>query len=67
MMALLGEKIFMICFLSKKLDEKQNSALFLNHPVNLPRYRTTKLQKYIKYHGVKVWNSIPQEIRSFFF
>ena len=33
MLALFGEKIFMICCLSKKLDEKQNKALFLDHPV----------------------------------
>ena len=33
MLELFGEKIFMICCLSKKLDEKQNRALFLDHPV----------------------------------
>ena len=33
----------------------------------IPRYYTTKLQSYIKYQGVKAWNSIPQEIRSFSF
>ena len=33
MLALIGENIFMICCLSKKLAEKQNKALFLDHPV----------------------------------
>ena len=35
-----------------------------NTHLSIPRYRTTKMQKCIKYQGVKVWNSIPQEIRS---
>ena len=29
----------------------------------IPRYRTNKLQRCIKYQGVKIWNSIPQKIR----
>ena len=33
MMAVFGEKNFMICCLNKKLDEKQNRTLFLDHPV----------------------------------
>ena len=31
--------------------------------LNIPRYRTTKLLRCIKYQGMKVWNSIPREIR----
>ena len=33
MLALFGQKTFMIRCLSKKLNEKQNEALFLDHPV----------------------------------
>ena len=29
----------------------------------IPRYRTNKLQRSIKYQGVKIWISIPQKIR----
>ena len=31
----------------------------------IPRYRSNKLQRSLKYQGVKVWNSIPPEIRNF--
>ena len=30
----------------------------------IPRYRSNKLQRSLKYQGVKVWNSIPPEIRN---
>ena len=29
----------------------------------IPCYRTNKLQRCIKYQGIKIWNSIPQKIR----
>ena len=38
-----------------------------NKYLNIPAYRTTKLLKCIKYQGVKVWNTGPQEITSFSF
>ena len=31
----------------------------------IPRYRSSKLQRSIKYKGVKIWNSTPLEIRKF--
>ena len=34
-----------------------------NSNLYIPRYRTNKLQKCIKYQEVKIWNSIPQKIR----
>ena len=34
-----------------------------NSNLHIPRYRTNRLQRCIKYQGVKVWNSIPQKIR----
>ena len=30
----------------------------------IPRYQTNRLQRCIKYQGVKVWNSIPKELKS---
>ena len=32
---------------------------------HIPRYRSSKLQRSIKYKGVKIWNSTPLEIRKF--
>ena len=29
----------------------------------IPRYRNNRLQKYIKLHGVKIWKSIPKELK----
>lgn len=29
----------------------------------IPRYRTNRLQKCIRYQGVKIWNSIPQDLK----
>ena len=29
-----------------------------------PRYHTARLQKSIKYQGVKIWNKIPSEIQN---
>ena len=34
-----------------------------NSNLYIPRYRTNKLQSFIKHQGVKIWNSIPQKIR----
>ena len=34
-----------------------------NSNLYIPRYRTNKLQRCIKYQGVKIWDSIPQKIR----
>ena len=37
-----------------------------SNPNNLyiPCYKTNRIQQSIKYHGVKVWNSIPVEIQN---
>ena len=40
-----------------KKQSSDNSNLYI------PRYRTNKLQRCIKYQGVKIWNSIPQKTR----
>ena len=29
----------------------------------LPRYKSQKLQKSFKYQGVKIWNSVPQDLK----
>jgi len=31
--------------------------------LNLPRYRTQKLQKSLEYQGAKIWNSVPNELK----
>ena len=31
----------------------------------LPRYRTQKLQKSLKYQGAKIWNTVPYELKKF--
>ena len=33
----------------------------------IPKFSSTRLQRCIKYHGVKTWNSIPTEIRKLSF
>ena len=33
--------------------------------LNIPRYRTNKLQRCIKYQRVRIWNCIPKNIRAF--
>ena len=38
-----------------------------NSNLYIPRYRTNKLQRCIKYQGVKIWNSIPQKIKVLFY
>ena len=35
--------------------------------LDIPKFSTTRLQKCIKYHGVKTWNSIPTEIQKLSF
>ena len=36
-----------------------------NNLLYLPRYRSNRLQKSIKYRGVKVWNEIPSNFKYF--
>ena len=33
--------------------------------LSIPRYRTNKLQRCIRYQGVRIWNCIPTNIRAF--
>ena len=58
--------IFLIDFFTK-VDEVSQRAT--RHSVNkyslyTPRYPTNRLQRSIKYQGVKIWNSIPNDIKS---
>ena len=41
----------------------RRQACALNY--HIPRYRSSTLQRSIKYKGVKIWNSTPLEIRKF--
>ena len=63
-------KCFAVIFLNPWKAEHSNLATRQssdNTHLNIPPYHTAKLQRCIKYQGVKVWNSIPQEIKSFSF
>ena len=35
----------------------------MKNQLYIPRFRTNRLQRFIKYRGVKVWNDIPNEIK----
>lgn len=45
---------------------QRNTRSSSNHDdlLYIPRFRSNKLQRSIKYQGVKVWNSIPPDIRA---
>ena len=36
----------------------------MKNQLYIPRFRTNRLQRSIKYRGVKVWNDIPNEIKN---
>ena len=36
----------------------------MKNQLYIPRFRTNRLQRSIKYRGVKVWNNIPNEIKN---
>ena len=69
---------FMYKFIHKQLpfqfDNYFNSVLAINkrstrasqkkNQLYIPRFRTNRLQRSIKYRGVKVWNDIPNEIKN---
>ena len=40
------------------------SSNSINNTLYIPRYRTKRLQKCIKYQGVKIWNDIPSDIKN---
>ena len=49
----------------KSHESSTRSTRFSSNPFNLsiPLYRSSRLQRCIRYQGAKVWNSIPTEIR----
>ena len=69
---------FMYKFIPKQLpvqfDNYFNSVMAINkrstrasqkkNQLYIPRFRTNRLQRSIKYRGVKVWNDIPNEIKN---
>ena len=69
---------FMYKFIHKQLpvpfENYFNSVLAINkrstrasqrkNQLYIPRFRTNRLQRSIKYRGVKVWNDIPNEIKN---
>ena len=43
---------------STGLNEKSKKTLYI------PFYKTSRLQRFIKYQGVKIWNEIPIQIQN---
>ena len=60
--------------LPAQFDNYFNSAMAINkrstrasqkkNQLYIPRFRTNRLQRSIKYRGVKVWNDIPNKIKN---
>ena len=47
-----------ICSRANRTTESSRNTLYI------PRYSTTRLQRCIKYQGVKIWNNIPPEMQN---
>ena len=43
---------------------KRSSSTANNPTLYIPLYKTTRLQKSIRYQGVKIWNKIPTSIKT---
>ena len=51
--------------LTSEVSQKNTrSTLFRTNCLYIPRFRTNRLQKCIRYQGVKIWNDIPPEIQT---
>ena len=49
---------------SEVYQKNTSSTLSRTNCLYIPRFRTNRLQKCIRYQGVKIWNDIPPEIRT---
>ena len=51
---------------NRYFTNRNNSAYFLRNSelLQIPTVRSCQSQNYIAFHGAKVWNSLPGEIRS---
>ena len=51
---------------NRYFTSRSNDFYSLRDPdlLRLPAARTTQSQSFISYHGVKVWNSLPQDVRN---
>ena len=62
---LLPKMLSDICIKATNVSQKQTrSSIAHTDLLYIPRYRSNKLQRSLKYQSVKVWNSIPPEIRN---
>ena len=54
-------------YFNKSCDVSNRSTRTSVNPYNLykPLYRNNRMQKSIKYQGIKIWNSVPQTIQKF--
>ena len=46
------------------INKRSTRASQKKNQLYIPRFRTNRLQRSIKYRGVKVWNDIPNEIKN---
>ena len=46
------------------INKRSTSASKKKIQLYIPRFRTNRLQRSIKYRGVKVWDDIPNEIKN---
>ena len=47
------------------INKRSTRASQKKNQLYIPRFRTNRLQRSIKYRGVKVWNDIPNEIKNY--
>ena len=45
-------------------QQKKYESSQKKNQLYIPRFRTNRLQRSVKYRGVKVWNDIPNEIKN---
>ena len=46
------------------INERSMRASQKENQLYIPRFRTNRLQRSIKYRGVKVWNDVPNKIKN---
>ena len=61
----LPSKLFKFFTLTKNISSRATRATESSRSTLYnPRYSTIRLQRCIKYQGVKIWNNIPSEIQN---
>ena len=61
----LPSKLFKFFTLTKNISSRATRATESSrNTLYIPQYSTIRLQRCIKYQGVKIWNNIPREIQN---